>query len=107
MSASFFLWKIIEPPEVAERAVALAKTAWEEVTTFVRLFLCFLKKLSGVRMLTTFYAAKNDHRWVSFYFSKNDQASRTLEVAEARAGQADGSSWRARDAALCAHLRAK
>ena len=27
---------------------------------------CFLKKLSGVRMLTTFYLAKNDHRWVTF-----------------------------------------
>ena len=27
---------------------------------------CFLKKLSGVRMLTTCYLAKNDHRWVTF-----------------------------------------
>ena len=27
---------------------------------------CFLKKLSGVRKLTTFYLAKNDHRWVIF-----------------------------------------
>ena len=27
---------------------------------------CFLKKLSGVRKLTTFYFAKNDHRWVTF-----------------------------------------
>ena len=27
---------------------------------------CFLKKLSGVRMLTTFYLAKNDHRRVTF-----------------------------------------
>ena len=26
----------------------------------------FLKKLSGVRKLTTFYLAKNDHRWVTF-----------------------------------------
>ena len=29
-----------------------------------RLF-CFLKKLSGVRKLTTFYLVKNDHRWVT------------------------------------------
>ena len=27
---------------------------------------CFLENLSGVRMLTTFYLAKNDHRWVIF-----------------------------------------
>ena len=27
---------------------------------------CFLKKLSGVRKLTTFYPAENDHRWVTF-----------------------------------------
>ena len=27
---------------------------------------CFLKTLSEVRMLTTFYLAKNDHRWVTF-----------------------------------------
>ena len=26
---------------------------------------CFLKNLSEVRMLTTFYSAKNDHRWVT------------------------------------------
>ena len=29
------------------------------------LFLLF-EKLSGVRKLTTFYLAKNDHRWVTF-----------------------------------------
>ena len=28
--------------------------------------LCFLKKLSGMRTLTTFYLSKNDHRWVIF-----------------------------------------
>ena len=28
-------------------------------------YFCFLKKLSGVRKLTTFYLAKNDHRWVT------------------------------------------
>ena len=27
---------------------------------------CFLKNLSEVRMLTTFYHTKNDHRWVTF-----------------------------------------
>ena len=35
-----------------------------------RAFFCFLKILSGVRMLTTFYLAKNDHRWVTFIFLK-------------------------------------
>ena len=34
---------------------------------------CLLKKLSGVRMLTTFHLAKHDHRWVAFYLSKNDR----------------------------------
>ena len=29
-------------------------------------FFCFLKKLIGVRMLTTFYLAKNDRRLVTF-----------------------------------------
>ena len=29
------------------------------------LHVCFLKKLSGVRKLTTFYLTKNDHRWVT------------------------------------------
>lgn len=29
-----------------------------------------LKILSGVRKLTTFYLAKNDHRWVTFIYSK-------------------------------------
>ena len=33
------------------------------------LFLLF-EKLSEVRMLTTFYLAKNDHRWVTFLFLK-------------------------------------
>ena len=27
---------------------------------------CFSKKWSGVRMLTTFYLVKNDHRWVTY-----------------------------------------
>ena len=27
---------------------------------------CFLKKMSEVRKLTTFYLTKNDHRWVTF-----------------------------------------
>ena len=35
----------------------------------LRLF-CFLKKLSGVRTLTMFCLAKNDHRWVTFIFLK-------------------------------------
>ena len=34
---------------------------------------CFLKKLSEVRMLTTFCLAKNDHRWVTFISFKNDK----------------------------------
>ena len=33
-------------------------------------FLCFLKNLSGLRILTTFYLAENDHRWVPFISSK-------------------------------------
>ena len=35
-----------------------------------RTFCCFLKNLSELRMLTTFYVAKNDHQWVDFV-SKN------------------------------------
>jgi len=35
-------------------------------------FFCFLKNLSGVRVLTTFYFSKNDHRWVKFYLFKSD-----------------------------------
>ena len=31
---------------------------------------CFLKKLSGMRMLTTLYLTKNDRRWVTFIFLK-------------------------------------
>ena len=27
---------------------------------------CFLNKLSELRMLTTFYSAKNDNRWVNY-----------------------------------------
>ena len=38
-------------------------------------FFCFLKNLSGVRMLTTFYLAKNDHRWVIFISLKATFAS--------------------------------
>ena len=37
-----------------------------EVERCVRRKNCFLKKLIGVRKLTTFYVAKNDHRWVTF-----------------------------------------
>ena len=40
---------------------------------------CCLKKLSGVRKLTTFYLAKNGHRWVTFYLARNDQTSRRSE----------------------------
>ena len=34
---------------------------------------CFLKKLSGVRKLTTFYLTKNYHRWVTFIALKTVQ----------------------------------
>ena len=33
---------------------------------------CFLKNLSGLRKLTTFYLTKNYHRWVTF-LCENDQ----------------------------------
>ena len=36
------------------------------VAGVVGAFFCFLKKLSEMRMLTTFYVAKNDHRRVTF-----------------------------------------
>ena len=29
---------------------------------------CFLNNLSGLRIVTTFYLAKNDHQWVSFIY---------------------------------------
>ena len=52
-----------------QAAAELEEDAWPRRTTR-RLTLatrfCFLKKLSGVRKLTTFYFAKNDHRWVTF-----------------------------------------
>ena len=35
---------------------------------------CFLNILSGVRRLTRFYLAKNDHRWVIFIFLKTINA---------------------------------
>ena len=43
-----------------------------------------LKKLSEVRKLTTFYAAKNDHRWVTYIFLKtiNAQVSHRLLTLE-------------------------
>ena len=33
-------------------------------------FFCFLKNLSELRILTTFYPAKNDHQWVNFISPK-------------------------------------
>ena len=36
------------------------------VTWLLQAFLCFLKKMSELRFLTTLYLAKNDHRWVTF-----------------------------------------
>ena len=38
-------------------------TSTQRISTATHLF-CFLNNLSGVRMLTTFYLTKNDHRWV-------------------------------------------
>ena len=45
---------------------------------------CFLKKLIEVRMLTTFYIAKNDHRWVTFISLK------TITLANGRRGTTTG-----------------
>ena len=38
----------------------------EMVTRRKLVHFCFLKRFSEVRKLTTFYLAKNDHRWVTF-----------------------------------------
>jgi len=53
-----------------------------------------LRKLSGVRKLTTFYLTKNDHRWVTFISSKTINSAvspirafkgcRFLDLSEAR-----------------------
>ena len=48
---------------------------------------CFSKKLSGVRMLTTFYLAKNDHRWVTFISLKTIDAQVSGAAAEAVHGE--------------------
>ena len=37
----------------------------KDAGTFVDFF-CFLNNLSELRILTTFYFAKHDHRWVNF-----------------------------------------
>ena len=44
---------------------AVVKKRWEEIIS--RTFLLF-EKFSGVRILTTFYTAKNDHQWVILIF---------------------------------------
>ena len=44
--------------------VPFAPTIYLQGFYLHRAFFCFLKNLSGERMLTTFYLAKNDHRWV-------------------------------------------
>ena len=48
---------------------------------------CFLKKLSGVRKLPTFYPTKNDHRLVTFIFAKTitDTRPQKFEAKRARA----------------------
>ena len=49
----------------------------------------FLKKLSGVRKLTTFYPAKNDHGWVTFISLKtinSDLQARLVVAGKTRAG---------------------
>ena len=46
----------------------------------LRIVFCFLKKLSEVRKLTTFYFAKNDHRWVTFISLK------TIKFGDSQSG---------------------
>ena len=56
-----------------------------------------LKKMSGVRKLTTFFCAKNDHRWVTFVFLKTinsepffgrwSRISKWLSMEESKHGQ--------------------
>ena len=48
---------------------------------------CFLEKLSEVRMLTTSYSAKNDHRWVTFISLKTIDAQVSGAAAEAVHGE--------------------
>ena len=45
---------------------------------------CFLKKMSGVRKLTTFYCAKNDHRWATFIPLKTINSGRKARSATSR-----------------------
>ena len=42
----------------------------EHGSALPRFFSCFLNNLSELRILTTFYFAKNDHQWVNFIFLK-------------------------------------
>ena len=44
--------------------------AFEAASAWLQDFFCFLNNLSELRILTTFYSAKNDHRWVTFIFLK-------------------------------------
>ena len=38
----------------------------KQVRSRLQFVFCFLEKMSDVRKLTTFYLAKDDHRWVTF-----------------------------------------
>merc|ERR1719506_3453413 len=44
----------------------------------------FLKNVSGVRTLTTFYLAKNDHRWVTFISLKTIGVDAARELMSSR-----------------------
>ena len=43
---------------------------------------CFLKILSEVRILTTFYLAKNDHRWVTFIMLAVSDSSLGVDLSK-------------------------
>ena len=54
---------------------------WDRGSCLALVLFCFLKNLSGMRMLTTFHVAKNDHRWVTFISLKTINASRERPAA--------------------------
>ena len=61
-----------------------------------RLENCFLKKLTGVRKLTTFYLAKSDHRWVKFISLKTINSDLQRHGGRAEFDPSGGRAARAR-----------
>ena len=80
-----FLSLHIESRLVAKRADALASDS----STFgrwrpARCRFLLLKNLIEVRMLTTFYCAKNDHQWVNYISLKTITCALQVHVAQVR-----------------------